>query len=85
MSWYMVLWSDGLAGSWTRPAPQQSTAPERKVIRMDFWCAMPCRVRIRYVRSRSWRRVVSHWVGFDSLFVLILFLGRWGLGLRALV
>jgi len=36
MSWYIVLWSEGLAGSWTMPAPQQSTAPLRKVMRMDF-------------------------------------------------
>ena len=36
MIWYIVLWSDGLEGSWTRPAPQQSTAPERKVMRIDF-------------------------------------------------
>lgn len=54
MSWYIVLWSDGWEGSWTRPAPQTLTAPERKVIRRDFWWAMPCRVRMRYVRSRSW-------------------------------
>lgn len=54
MSWYIVLWSDGLEGSWTRPAPQTLTAPERKVMRIDFWCAMPCSVRMRYVRSRSW-------------------------------
>ena len=53
MSWYIVLWSDGWLGSWTRPAPQTFTAPETKVMRMDFWWAMPCRVRMRYVRSRS--------------------------------
>ena len=47
MSWYIVLWSEGFEGSWTRPAPQQSTAPERKVIRMDFWWEMPWRVRMR--------------------------------------
>lgn len=39
--WYMVLWSFGWAGSCTRPAPQTFTAPERKVIRRDFWWAMP--------------------------------------------
>lgn len=54
MSWYIVLWSEGFEGSWTSPAPQTLTAPERKVIRIDFWCAMPWRVRMRYVRSRSW-------------------------------
>lgn len=37
MSWYIVLWSEGFEGSWTRPAPQTLTAPERKVIRRDFW------------------------------------------------
>lgn len=47
MIWYIVLWSEGLAGSWTSPAPQQSTAPERKVMRIAFWWAMPWRVRIR--------------------------------------
>ena len=47
MSWYIVLWSEGLEGSCTRPAPQQSTAPLRKVMRRDFWCEMPWRVRIR--------------------------------------
>src|SRR5215469_6633545 len=51
MSWYMVLWSEGWLGSCTRPAPQALTAPDRKVMRTDFCFAMPCRVRIRYVRS----------------------------------
>ena len=53
MSWYIVLWSEGWDGSWTSPAPQALTAPERKVIRMLRLWAMPWRVRIRYVRSRS--------------------------------
>lgn len=26
MIWYMVLWSAGLDGSWTRPAPQHWTS-----------------------------------------------------------
>ena len=47
ISWYIVLWSDGLEGSWTRPAPETSMAPERKVMRRDFWWEMVCRVRIR--------------------------------------
>lgn len=53
MIWYMVLWSEVFAGSCTNPAPQQSTAPERKVMRMVFRWAIPWRVRMRYVRSRS--------------------------------
>lgn len=53
MSWYIVLWSEGFLGSCTRPAPQTLTAPERNVIRRDFWWAIPWRVRMRYVRSRS--------------------------------
>lgn len=47
MSWYMVLWSEGWVGSWTRPAPQTLTAPERKVMRRDLDWAMLWRVRIR--------------------------------------
>ena len=47
MSWYMDLWSEGWVGSWTRAAPEQLTAPERKVMRRDFWCEMPCSVRMR--------------------------------------
>ena len=35
MSWYIVLWSEGLEGSWRRPAPRVSE-PERKVMRMDL-------------------------------------------------
>lgn len=46
ISWYMVLWSEGWEGSCTRPAPQALTLPERKVMRRDLLCAMPCRVRI---------------------------------------